>query len=75
VARALELSWTDNATNETLYKVERSTDGKTFYPLAGTTGTFNRDGGVSAGKRYYYRVYAVNAAGRSGYSNVVSMVV
>jgi uncharacterized protein YkwD/fibronectin type 3 domain-containing protein len=75
VARALELSWTDQSSNETLYKVERSTDGKTFYALAGTAGTFNRDGSVTTGKRYYYRVYAVNAAGKSAYSNVASRVV
>jgi hypothetical protein len=77
VAYSLDLRWSDNANNETGYKVERSTDGVNFYPLAGTgtNGTFNRNTGLTAGKRYYYRVYAVNAVGRSGYSNVASAVV
>jgi acid phosphatase len=77
VAYALDLHWTDNATNETNYKIERSTDGITFYPLAATGAnvTVNRNTGLTAGKRYYYRVYAINAAGRSGYSNVASAVV
>jgi titin len=74
-ARTIELNWTDNSTNETGFQVERSTDGKTFYRLAGTAGTHNRNTDLAPGKRYYYRVYAVNAAGKSGYSNVVSMAV
>jgi titin len=77
VAHAVNLSWRDNATNESGYKIERSTDGRTFYPLAGTgaNGTFNRNTGLTAGKRYYYRVFAWNGVGTSGMSNVVSVVV
>jgi len=77
VANALNLSWSDRATNETAYKVERSTDGRTFYALAGggANMTFYRNTGLTPGKRYYYRVYAVNAAGASPYSNVASGVV
>lgn len=74
VANAIDLSWSDNANNETGYKIERSTDGRTFYPLAGTgpNGTFNRNTGLTSGRVYYYRVYAVNESGSSAYSNVVS---
>jgi uncharacterized protein YkwD/uncharacterized membrane protein len=75
VARAIELTWKDNATNETGYQVERSTDGKTFYRLSAANGTFNRDINLTPGKKYFYRVYAVNASGKSAYSNVVSIVV
>ena len=77
VVNALNVSWKDNATNETAYKVERSTDGKTFYAQAGggSNMTFYRNTGLTPGKRYYFRVYAVNAAGRSAYSNVGSAVV
>jgi hypothetical protein len=74
VANAIDLSWSDNANNETGYKIERSTDGKTFYALAGTgpNGTFNRNTGLTQGRLYYYRVYAINGSGSSAYSNVVS---
>jgi fibronectin type 3 domain-containing protein len=74
VANAIDLSWSDNASNETGYKIERSTDGKTFYPLAGTgpNGTFNRNTNLTPGRLYYYRAYAINGSGASGYSNVVS---
>ena len=74
VANAIDLSWSDNANNETGYKIERATDGKTFSPLAGTgpNGAFNRNTNLTPGRLYYYRVYAVNAAGSSAYSNVVS---
>jgi hypothetical protein len=76
VANAIDLFWTDNATNETGYKIERSTDGVNFSPLAGggLDMNFYRNTGLTVGKKYYYRVYAVNAAGRSAYSNVASLV-
>jgi titin len=72
----INLRWTDNATNESGYKVERSTDGRNFYPLSGTgvNGTSSRNTGLTAGRLYYYRVYAWNAVGTSDYSNVASAV-
>ena len=77
VANALNLSWVDNATAETGYKVERSTDGVNFSALAGggANMTFYRNTNLTPGRRYYYRVFAVNAAGvKSPYSNVASFV-
>jgi tartrate-resistant acid phosphatase type 5 len=76
VAHALNLTWTDNASSESGYKIERSTDGTNFYILTGTgaNSTFTRDSNLTAGKRYYYRIYAWNASGRSAYSNVLSAV-
>jgi hypothetical protein len=73
---SIQVSWTDNANNETGYKIDRSTDGTNFYPVLGTgaNGTRVTDTGVSAGKRYYYRVYAINGAGRSANSAVVTAV-
>jgi acid phosphatase len=73
---AVNLTWKDNATNESGYKVERSTDGKTYYPLSGTGANFTsaRNDKLAPGKRYYYRVFAWNGAGISAYSNVVSVV-
>jgi predicted phage tail protein len=76
VVNSINLSWHDNAANETGYKIERSTDGVNFSPLAGggVNMTFYRNTTLTPGKRYYYRVYAVNAAGRSAFSNVASLV-
>jgi fibronectin type 3 domain-containing protein len=72
----VNIAWADNATNESGYKIERSTDGMTFYPLAGTgvNGTRYSNTGLTAGKKYYYRVFAYNAGGNSAYSNVASAV-
>ncbi len=71
---AIALSWTDNAANESGFKLERSLDGTTFSPLAtlGTNATSYGDSGLTAATKYYYRVYAYNSAGNSAYSNVAS---
>ncbi|HZN37340.1 MAG TPA: fibronectin type III domain-containing protein, partial [Planctomycetota bacterium] len=70
----IDLAWTDNSSNETTFEIERSTDGVSFGP-AGSVGsnvtTFS-DTGLSPGTPYWYRVFATNAAGPSGYSNVAS---
>ena len=67
----INLSWTDNATNETGYSVERSTDGTTFTAVAslGANATSYNNTGLSAATTYTYRVRATNSAGNSGYSN------
>jgi hypothetical protein len=69
------LTWLDNATNESGYKVERSSDGVTFTERAslGAGVRSFTDGTVSASSGYYYRVRAYNSAGASGYSNAVSV--
>jgi uncharacterized protein (TIGR02145 family) len=68
----INLSWTDNSTNETGFKIERKT-GTGTYAIIGTTATdvttFN-DTGLSQGTTYTYRVYSNNAVGNSlTYSN------
>lgn len=70
----IQLTWTDNANNETGYKVERSTNGVDFVEIAPSLGnvTSFTDSNVSAGVKYFYRVRAYNAAGNSGYSNIAS---
>ena len=71
---SLVLTWTDAASTETGFRVERSTNGSTFAQV-GSTGvdvaTFT-DTGLSASTLYYYRVRAYNVAGNSGYSNTAS---
>jgi transcriptional regulator CtsR/regulation of enolase protein 1 (concanavalin A-like superfamily) len=68
----INLAWTDNATNETGFKIERKTgSGGTYSQIAtvgaGATGYSNT--GLAAGTAYYYRVRATNATGDSAYSN------
>ena len=70
----IDLSWTDNATDESGFKIYRSTDGITFIwyytPVANAT-SFS-DTGRTASTTYYYRLLAYNANGNSGFSNTVS---
>ena len=71
---AIALSWTDNATNETGYYIQRSTDG-TNYTQVGSVGagvTSYSDSGLSASTKYYYRVCDYNAGGTSAYTNIAS---
>lgn len=71
-ASQINLSWTDNADNETGFEVERSTDGTNFTKisdLSSNTTSFNSNGLTSA-TRYWYRVRALNSGGASAYSNV-----
>ncbi len=60
-SNTLILSWEDNASYETQYKVERSFDGKRWGRIGsvGTNGESFMDTGLYSGKRYYYRVRAV----------------
>ena len=79
----MNLSFRDNAKNETGFIVERSTDGVTFTALgaplpARTNGSATvtlTDTTIAAGATvttYSYRVTAINAFVQSGYSNVAS---
>lgn len=68
----MELSWTDNADNETGFKIERSTNGGAYSQIdtvAANETTYN-DTAVNDGTQYNYRVRAYNDGGNSGYSNV-----
>jgi len=69
---SLIVSWSDNANNESGYRVERSSDGANFSALVqlGVNARSYTDSGLSAGSGYYYRVSAFNSSGPSGYSNV-----
>ena len=75
-ATQINISWTDNATNEAGYKVQRKTAGGSFADV-GSTGTdmstFS-DLGLTNNTAYTYRVYAYNAAGNSlQYSNEITI--
>lgn len=70
------LSWADNASDETAFRVERRTNAGGAYapvatPAANATG-WTDPGPFSNGNVYYYRVFATGAAGDSPASNEVS---
>ena len=71
------LSWTDNASSETAYTVERSLDGSTNWTVLSSASPGNSNGysdvSVNPLTTYYYRVKATNAVGSSGYSNTSSI--
>lgn len=70
----IRANWTDNANNETGFKIERSTDGAT-YTQVGTVGvnitTFDLSG-LSSNTLYYVRVRAYNISGNSAYCTAVT---
>ena len=66
------LTW-NAVSGATSYKVYRATSQKGTYSLLGTvTATSYTNTGAKAGTTYYYKVKAVNSAGESAFSNVVS---
>ncbi len=71
----INLSWVDNANNETGFRVERSTNNVTFTQIASPSAnaTTYINTGLTRNTLYYYRVRAYNAQGNSGYSNVIAV--
>jgi hypothetical protein len=72
----INLSWTDNSTNETGFKIERRR-GSANYAVVGTVNqdilSFS-DTGLTPSTTYTYRVYAYNAVGNSlTYTNEVTL--
>ena len=73
-ASQINLTWTDNSTNELNFLIERAPD-NTNFTQAGSVGigvTNYSDTGLSASTVYYYRVRASNLGGNSAYSNTNS---
>jgi hypothetical protein len=71
----VNLSWADNASNETGFKIERKTGSGGAWGQVATVGanvTAWSDSGLSASTTYFYRVRANNSAGDSAYSNEAS---
>jgi hypothetical protein len=74
----LGLQWTDNADNETGFRVERGPSSSgAFAEIAtvGTNVTTYSDTTVTSGQTYCYRIQAFNGAGSSGYTNVACATV
>jgi uncharacterized protein (TIGR02145 family) len=72
----LDLTWKDNSTNETGYKIERKTDSGNFTEIGSNAAdvTIFSDKTVILNTNYTYRVYSFNKVGKSiQYSNEVSI--
>lgn len=71
----VSLAWSDNANNETVYNVERSTNGSAFAQWAslGANATSYNDGSPMPGTTHSYRVRAMAGSTPSAYSNVASV--
>ncbi len=70
----INLAWTDNSTNETGFKIERSVDGVAFTQIATVAAnakTYSSTG-LKANKQYWYRVRAYSGTLNSAYSNVAT---
>ena len=70
----INLRWNDNSNNEDGFRIERKTGAGGAYSqivqtAAGATSYQNT--GLTPNTLYYYRVYAFNAGGNSGYSNEI----
>jgi hypothetical protein len=70
----IDLSWTDNSTDETAFEIWRSTDGTNFAVLrtVEADATTYTDNAVNSSTLYYYRVTAVNGSGESAPTSDVS---
>ena len=72
----INLAWTDNATNETGYYIERCKGSTctsfTQIAIVAANVTTYSNTGLSANTTYRYRVRAYNASGTSAYSNIAA---
>jgi Galactose oxidase-like, Early set domain/Fibronectin type III domain/Kelch motif len=70
----INLTWTDNASNESGFRIERSADGATFTEIGvvGSNVTTYASTSLSAATKYWYRVRAYNATGPSAYAGPAS---
>ena len=71
----IDLAWTDNATNENGFDIERSLSGASSWALIANVGanvTSFQDTGLTASTTYDYRVRAINTGGNSAFSNTAT---
>ncbi len=70
----IDLSWSDNSTDETGFDIEGSTDGANFTLITSTAAntTGFSDSGLNPSSTYFYRVSAYNSNGNSTFSNTSS---
>jgi hypothetical protein len=70
----INLSWTDNASDEAGFRIERSPDGIAFAEIVtvGANVTSYANTGLTAATRYWYRIRAYNNTGTSSYTGPAS---
>ena len=71
----INLTWTDNSSNETGFQIWRSLSSGSGFTLIATTtanATSYSSTGLNANKKYFYRVRAINADGNSAYTPEVN---
>jgi hypothetical protein len=73
---SIGLDWKDNSNNETNFEIEHANDvvNFAFYPplfpaVAGTGPVSGDDGGLTQDTFHCYRIRAINASGKSAYTN------
>ena len=74
--RQIRLTWADNSTTESGFRVERKKTATGTYAVVAslnTNVTVYADTGLTAVSLYFYRVTAFNAGGSLGYSNEVGV--
>ncbi len=73
VSNQIVLSWSDNSSNETGFKIERSMDGTNFTEVgtAAANATSYSDNGLNAWTTYAYKIRAANGSTYSSYTPVV----
>ena len=81
-ASRVNLSWTDNATNENGFVIQRSSDGGATFTQIGTAPARNNTGSVTfadltvvLGSTYTYQVAAVNGVGLSAFATSAPIAV
>jgi fibronectin type III domain protein len=74
-SKKIDLAWTDSSAGESGFKIERSSNGKSYSQIAtvGANVTAFSDTGLRSGRKYYYRVRAYSGTSNSAYSNIASM--
>ncbi|NVO20851.1 MAG: DNRLRE domain-containing protein [Bacteroidetes bacterium] len=73
----VNLSWTDNSSNELGFRIERKEGSGTYSEIAVVSANVNTysNTGLTPGIAYTYRVTAYSAAGNSAYSNEASVTI
>jgi hypothetical protein len=75
LAGQVDLSWSDNSSEETLFRIERKAGALGAWVEVGTVGTnvtVFTSTGLMPNTTYFFRVRAANAGGNSDYSNEAS---
>jgi transcriptional regulator CtsR len=77
-SRQINLTWVDNSTSETGYKIERKKTSTGTYTQIAQVGanvqSYHDTNGLQSNTKYYYRIRGTNAATNSDYSNQPSAV-